>query len=183
MGEIRSSWEMAQEKADRIGNLSSEERTRQKEEQYRSTAAVLVHQYFSDHDIRPVEKELSKYAGEDRELLKRMLLDGFLEAIDLDEHVSFDMVLRGLHALSGKEEAGHTIDAIKQLYNVCREDREKEKQHAEDIGRQVLLTMGISGNAIGRINIYARDEWLSALNNIDANFKKQLASLKEDMFK
>ena len=50
MGDIRSSWEIAQEKADRLGDLSSEERNRQKEELYRNTAAVLVHQYLDDKD-------------------------------------------------------------------------------------------------------------------------------------
>ena len=183
MGEIRSSWEIAQEKADRIGDLSSEERIKQKEEQYHSTANVLVRQYLDDKDIRPVEKELNRYTGEDRELLKRILLEGLIESIDPDDDGSLDPVVRGIQALSGKEGAGRGMDAVKQLYDELRNVREAEKQRVDDAGRQMLRAMGISGSAISTINLYARDEWMNTLKNIDADFKKQMADLKKDILK
>lgn len=183
MGDIRSSWEIAQEKADRLGDLSSEERIRQKEEQYRSTAAVLVHQYIDDKDIRPVKKELNKYTGEDGELMERILLDEFVSAIDFDKQENLTPAISGIKALSGKEEAGHGIDAIKQLSDEYHKAREEEKQRADAACRLMLHDMGISGSAIGTINLYARDEWLDGLNTITACFKKRLEGLKEKIVK
>ena len=181
MGDIRSSWEIAQEKADRLGNLSSEERSRQKEELYRNTASLLVHQYLDDKDIRLVKKELNKYTGEERDLMERVLVDGFINAIDLDGQENLDLAIRGIEALSGKEKAGHRIDKLKQLYDECLKARDEEKQRADNAARKVLHDMGISGSAIGKINLYARDEWLDSLNNITVYFKKKLDGLKEEI--
>jgi hypothetical protein len=130
-----------------------------------------------------VNKELNRYTGEDRELMKRALLNGFVGAIDLDGNVSLDLVLRGIEALSGKEEAANSVNAIKQLYNECSKTREAEKQRADDAGRQMLRDMGISGNAICAVNIYARDEWLNAMNGITAYFEKQLKDIKKNILK
>jgi hypothetical protein len=181
MGDIRSSWEIALEKADRLGGLSSEERTRQKEEQYRSAVVMLVHQYLDNKDIRPVKKELDKYTDKDRELLERLLLDELINAIDLDKQESLALIFSGIKAFSDKEEAGHGIDAIKQLYNECHNSREEEKHRADDAGRQLLRDMGISGSAIGTINIYDGEEWHDRLNTVDTYFKKQLESLKKEI--
>ena len=183
MGDIRSSWEIAQEKVDRLGDLSSEEKIKQKGELYRNIAAVLLHQYLDDKDLRPVKKELNKYTGEDGELMERILLDEFISAIDLDKQESLELVIRGIEALSGKEEAGHGIEAVKQLYDEYQKAREEEKQRVDDAGRQVLRDMGISGSAIGTINLYARGEWLDRLNNVTVYFKNKLESLKEEIVK
>jgi hypothetical protein len=181
MGDIRSSWEIAREKADRLGGLSVEERTMQREEQYRGTAVGLVHQYLDDEDIRPVKKELNKYTGEDRELMGRILLDEFINLINLDKQESLSLILSGIKAFSVKAEAGRGIDAIKHLYDEGLKTREEEKHRQHDAGRQLLRDMGISGSAVGTINLYDRDEWLDRLNNINVNFRKQLESLKAEI--
>ncbi|MEJ2738706.1 MAG: hypothetical protein P8105_02520 [Dehalococcoidia bacterium] len=181
MGDIRSSWEIAQEKADRLGDLSSEERNRQKEELYRNTAAVLVHQYLDDKDIRPVKKELNKYTGEVRKLKERILLDELINVIDLDKQESLDIAVNGIEALWGKQETGHDIEPVKHLYAEYYKIRNEEKRRVDDAGRQILRDMDISGSAIGTINIYARDEWLNALNSLTACFKKWLKGLQEDI--
>ena len=177
MGEIRSSWEIAQEKADKLGDLSSDERTRQREEQYRNVATVLVRQYLDDKDIRPVEKELNRYTGEDRELMTQVILDSLIESIGLNNDFSPELVLRGINAISDKVETGDGVDAIEDIYNEYLESLKVKKRHAEDAGRQMLRDMKISGNAVGRINIYARDEWSDALSNVTVHFKKRLADI------
>jgi hypothetical protein len=183
MGNIRSSWEIAQEKVDSLGDLSSEERTRHKEEQYRSKVVALVHQYLDDKDIRPVRKELDKYTGKERDMVEYILLGEFISSIDLDRQESLDLILSGIGAFSGIEKTGHGINAIKQLYDECCKTREEEKQNIDDAGREMLRDMGISGSAIGTVNLYARDEWLDRLDNVTANFEKQLESLKEEIIK
>jgi hypothetical protein len=113
--------------------------------------------------------------------LERLLLDELINAIDLDGQESLAVIFSGIKAFSDKKEAGHGIDAIKQLYDECQDSREEEKHRADDAGRQLLRDMGISGSAIGTINLYGRDEWLDRLNNINVYFKKQLESLKEEI--
>jgi len=47
VGEIKSAWELAMEKAERLGKLSPDERSRQKEEEYRSIGQTLVEKYLA----------------------------------------------------------------------------------------------------------------------------------------
>ena len=44
-----------------------------------------------------------------------------------------------------------------------------------------LKMIAVVCSAIGTINIYARDEWLNALNSLTACFKKRLKGLQEDI--
>ena len=57
MGEIRSSWEIAQEKADKLGDLSLEERVKKREEEYWGTRDIVCNvpigidwEHFMDED-------------------------------------------------------------------------------------------------------------------------------------
>ena len=69
MGEIKSAWELAMEKVEKLGKLSPEELRRQKEDKCGSIGQVLAEKYLSGSSLRELKTELDKQKGEERELV------------------------------------------------------------------------------------------------------------------
>ena len=61
MGEIKSAWEIALEKVDKLGELSPEELKRQKEEKYALIGQALADKYLGGLDLWQLDVELDKY--------------------------------------------------------------------------------------------------------------------------
>ena len=174
MGEIRSSWEIAQEKAGRLGNLSAEEIKQQKETLYRNTAFAAVKEYLEGRNFRYMEREMDKYAGEDRELMKRMMLYCLIEAIDLNGDSVPAQVLSGITALYPGERTGRLLDEAGVLSDKYRDSCEDERRRMKDNGMEMLRKKGISGSAIC---IAGAGSGPVVPNDIVASFKKELDAI------
>jgi hypothetical protein len=183
MGELRSSWEIAREKAGRLGNLSTEERKQQREASYRGAALAVVKEYFDGRNIRYMERELNKYTGDDRELMRKMLLDCLVEAIDVNEKSSLDSVFIGITALYSGAQVKACLDEIRVLYKEYRDTREKEEHHIEDEARKMLREKGISGSAVRVVDIDAGSERSGPLDDSAVSFRKKLAAVREKIVK
>lgn len=175
MGEIRSSWEIAQEKAGRLGDLSTEERKQQREAVYRDIALTFVKEYIEGRNIRYMQRELNKYTGDDRELMGKMLLDCLLKAIDLNDESSLDLIFAGITALYTGAQVHASLDEIRVLYGEYRDTRAKERRRIEDDHRKMLREKGISGSAVCVPESDTGPERSNPLNDIAVSFKKRLA--------
>lgn len=181
MGEIKSAWEIAQEKADKLGELTSEERRKQKEDKCRSIGKRLAEKYLSEHDARLLQAELSKHGGQDGVLISRAVLHRLVEDIDLKYSLKLDEIGRGILSLSNVEASAQIVAKIKELFNEYREAEDKERQEIERAGREILHQLRISGTAISQINIRAKEEWLKQLNELGQPFEERLNSLKQEL--
>jgi len=181
VGEIKSAWEIAQEKANKLGELSLEERKKQREERCRLIGKSLAEKYLSEHDIRLLETELGKHSSEDKELIGQAAICHLNEAIDLRHGLVLDEIVQGILNLSKAEAATQTITKIKELFQEYQEAENRERQEIEKAGREILHQLRISGTAISRINIRAKEEWHKRLDQLSRPFEERLNSLKQEL--
>jgi hypothetical protein len=180
MGDIKSAWEIAHEKADKLGGLSPEERKKQKEERYSQVGKALADKYLERENTRYLEAELKKYDGPDRELITRAMLERLSEGIDFRHSQALEKVKEGILAV-GKDHARNAITQIEELFREYQDAEESEKQKIEKAGREVLHQMRISGSAIGKINAQANAEWQKSLNQLSRPFEEKLQALRQEL--
>ena len=125
MGEIKSSWEIARQKADELGDLSEEEREKQIEDRCRPIGKSLADKYLAEQSVSNLEKELDKYKNGDKELIRKMALNHLVEYIDIQNSFALDKVLVGILSLARKDEkVAEIVDMTRELF---REYGEVEK--------------------------------------------------------
>lgn len=181
MGEIKSAWEIAQEKANKLGALSPEERKKQKDEKCRSIGKTLAEKYLGLGDVRFLEIELGKYSGQDKDLISHAIIRRLVQAIDLNYSLKLEEISRGILALSQSEATAQIMHKIKELFHEYGEVENRERQEIERAGREILHQLRISGTAISKINIRAKEEWLKRLNELARPFEERLSALKQEL--
>jgi len=82
MGELKSAWEIAQEKADRLGKLSAEEIQRQREQECRQIGRAIAQRYLDSPESLSLALELDKYQDK-KDLVRQASLTHLTQAIDL----------------------------------------------------------------------------------------------------
>lgn len=181
MGDIKSAWEIAQAKANKLGELSPEERKKQREDRCHIIGRSLTEKYLSGHDTKNLEAELDKYDNEDKELIRRIALRQLIERIDLRSDFILDRIGQGILSLAKTETATETMGKIKELFQEYRETEKGEGQGMEKAGREILHQLRISGTAIGHINIGAKEEWQNKLREMTPPFEERLNQLKQEL--
>ncbi|HEX76655.1 MAG TPA: hypothetical protein G4O12_08795 [Dehalococcoidia bacterium] len=183
MGEIKSTWEIAQEKASKLGELSLEEQKKQREDRCRPIGKSLAEKYLSEHDTQHLEAELSKYNSEDKELISQTALHQLIEGIDLRRGSILDRMSQGILSLAKTETAAEIVGKIKELFQEYQEAEKGERQDIEKAGREILHQLRISGTAISQINIRAKGEWQEKLDKVVHPTKERLNRLKQELLK
>jgi hypothetical protein len=180
VGEIKSAWELAMEKVEKLGKLSPEEVRRQKEEKCGSMGQGLAEKYLTGLALRDVKIELDKYKGEERELVRAALASKLIDAIELGDAERLSKVIEGISELNLKSREGLAgIRAeIEQLFAECREAEQKKRREVETAARGVLHQLRISGSAIGSVNPEVVPEWKNELDKIALPYRERLDSLK-----
>jgi hypothetical protein len=181
MEEIRSSWEIAREKADKLGELSPEEQRKQREDRCRPIGKALAEKYLGECDINSLEAEINEHGDEDKELIRQMVLYNLVEHIDLKNDFVLERICRGILALTRIETADHLMNSIQQVFQQYREAQEVERQKIEKAGGEILHQQRISGTAVSRINIRAREEWREILDKTAQPFEESLGKLKKEL--
>ena len=180
MGEIKSAWELAMEKVEKLGKLSPEEVRRQKTEKCGSIGQGLAEKYLTGLALRDVRIELDKYKGEERELVRAALASKLIDAIELGDAERLSKVIEGISELNLKSREGlASIRAeIEQLFAECREAEQKKRREVDAAARGVLHQLRISGSAIGSVNPEVVPEWKNELDKIALPYREKLGDIK-----
>jgi hypothetical protein len=180
VGEIKSAWELAMEKVEKLGKLSPEELKRQNEEGYRLRGQALAEKYLSGVPLREVKSELDKASGPEKEAMMAAVATRLVEAIDLGNAERLTKVIEAISGLKLKEngETAAVRGEIEQLFSEHGEVEQKKRREVEVAARNVLHQMRISGSAIGSVNPEVVPEWKSELDKIAQPYRERLDSLK-----
>ena len=176
MGEVKSTLEIALEKADAL-KVSSEDRKRFKHEEALSRARDILRLYTNDPQKSSGIEETIQESGEDRTLLQQCLTEVFLEALD-PSHTS-EVIWEGLGEL-GLRDAGSFQAA---LTRIAEEHAGALKEEAEKIGgmlRDSLAKAGISGTAV-EPNVEQSPQWEEIANRLDQARAAQLDRLRREI--
>ena len=179
MSELKSAWEIAQEKANRLGKLSAEEREQQERQRYRQIGQALVQKWLDSSQRLDMAAELNKHEEKDRAIIKQAVIEHMVEAIEFTTTRGINSVKRVIKAISNlKPELQPTAEEIGQLVQECEEAEQKIRQELESDYRETLHQLRISGTAVGAFNIETNPKWQLARQELVEAFTPRLNDLK-----
>ena len=181
MSDIKSAWEIAQEKASKLGELSAEEREGQRQDRCRLIGESLAEKYLSHRDISLLEDELKKQSKQDKDLISRAVVRRLVQSLDLQYPSELAEISKAVLTLAHSSAATKKLDEIKTLFQEYTEAVKKEKQETEKAGGEMLHQLRISGTAVGQLNIRAKEEWQQRLDQNTQPFEERLNSLKQEL--
>lgn len=179
---IKSAWEIALEKAEKLGELSELEMKRRQEEEYVPIGQGLANKYLSGLPLRKLQAGLERHDGEAGRLVKKGALSALIQTIAPQDP---DVGLRALEAirqLLDDAAARHVADDIAlRLQDQSENTAQDDAEHREWIRRKEereLRAQGIGGSAVD-INVEASAEWREFLRGIERQREEELTPLKE----
>jgi hypothetical protein len=193
MSEMKSAWEKAMEKVEKLGKLSEEE-LRQLE--YKPTGSKLAAKYLQETDYN-LDAELTKYKGTG---IRKYVLQGaqeiFLHSIFLpkNEH-DMQTVKRAMSGLRLLKENKNLLDTIldritnllnyygqarQQTYLQFKKDFEAKLQEASQVMQQ---QMGAKVRIEPEQHPQFPEEWRKINSQLDAQYEKVLEEHKQQILK
>jgi len=168
MGELKSAWEIAQERANRLGKLSAEEKAQQERQEYRQRGKALAQKWLDGSQQLDIATELNKHEGEKRDIIKRAAIEHLLGAIELTTAQGRDSVKA--------EEMGRLVQEYEEA-------EQKMRQELESNYRETMHRLRISGTAVDAINIEADHKWQIARQRLVESFTPRLDDLKRALLR
>jgi hypothetical protein len=184
MSEMKSAWELAQERANRLGKLSPQEKEEQDRQTYRQIGQVLAQKLLDGSPGLDVAAELRKYAENGRDAIERAIIEHLVEAIELTAARSVDSAKAIIEAISSLKPALEPrAEEVSQLIEEYGLTEHKLRQELEGDTREILHQMRISGTAVGAVNIEDDPQWRLARRGLAESFAPRLDALKQALLR
>jgi hypothetical protein len=180
MSELKSAWEIAQERANRLGKLSAEEKEQQERQGYRQIGQALAQKWLDSPQQLDMAAELNKHEEKERDTIKQAIIEHLVEAIDFTTAQGINSVKRVIKGLiSLGPELQPKAEEIGQLAQEYEGAEQKIRQELESSYRETLHRLRISGTAVAAINLEANPQWQSARQGLVEAFTARLNDLKQ----
>jgi hypothetical protein len=180
MSELKSAWEVAQERANRLGKLSAEEKEQQERQGYGQIGQALAQKWMDGSQRLDMTAELGKHEEKGRELIKEAVIERLVEAIELTTAQGTKSVTRAVEGISSlRPELQPRAEEIGQLVQEYELAEQKIRQELESNYREALHQLRISGTAVDAINIEDNDEWQLARQGLVESLTPRLNALKQ----
>jgi len=178
--ELKSAFDIAMERARKLGGLSAEDKIKLKEEELSAVGQALGKRYLSGLPIRDVELELGKYK-EDRQILIRHMLSSLANKINLKDSNDVERILEAIQHFS---ESPEVVESIRSLIDEYRKAVQRARQEIRrKLGtakRKELAQKGISGSAVEPA-IESGTEWLESSQHLLSEYQKRLERIKHSL--
>jgi hypothetical protein len=181
MSEIKSAWEIAQEKASKLGELSPEEREGQRQDKCRLIGESLAEKYLSHHDIGVLKDELSKHTAQDKDLISRAAVRRLIQSVELRYPQALDEISKAILTFTNSTAVAKTLDETRELFQEYVEAENKDKQEVEKMGSEILHQLRISGTAISQLNIRGMEDWQKKLDQTARPFDERLNYIRQKL--
>lgn len=180
MGELKSAWEIAQERANRLGKLSAEEKEQQERQRYRQIGQALAQKWLDSSQQLDITGELNKHEEKERNIIKQAVIKHLVEAIEFTTTQDINSVKRVIAAISSLgPQLQLKAEEISQLVQEYEEAEQKIRQELEDNCRKALHQLRISGTAVDSTNIEANHQWQVARQKLIEALTPRLNDLKQ----
>jgi hypothetical protein len=179
MGELKSAREIAQERANRLGKLSAEEKEQQERQKYCQIGQVLAQKWLDSSQQLDMTAELNEHEEKERAIIKQAVIEHFVEDIKFTTTQGINSVKKVIEAISSLgPELQPKAEEISQLVQEYEEAEQKIRQELESNYRETLHQLRISGTAVDVINIEANHQWQLARQELIESFTPRLNDLK-----
>jgi len=180
MGEIKSAWEIAQERANKLGKLSAEEKEQQERQGYRQIGQLLAQKCLDSSQQLDMTAELTKHEEKERDTIKQAVIEHLVEAIEFTTTQGINRLKRVIGAISSLgPELQPKAEEISQLIQEYEGAEQKIRQELESNYKETLHQLRISGTAVDAINIETDHQWQLARQGLIEAFTPRLNDLKQ----
>jgi len=184
MGELKSAWEIAQERAKRLGKLSADEIEQQERQEYRQLGRALAQKWLDSSQQLDITAELNKHEEKDRDIIKQAAIEHLIGAIELTPAQGRNSVEKIIEGISSLEpELQPEAEEIGKLVQEYEGAERGIRQELESDYRETLHRLRISGTAVATINIEADHQWQLARQGLVEDFTPRLNDLKQALIR
>jgi hypothetical protein len=179
---IRSAREIAMEKLTSVPGMTSEELLKQKENELAPVGEAIARKFLEgaikETDV-PIE--VRKYHTNQAGIVKRALMSNLCEVIDLKDTVKSERALEGFRSfLLTNTEFEDLKKEFEDVLNKFRHEIEQRQRKFENLEKDRLKQMGISGSAVSP-NLEANTDWLNEKRNIQKTYDPRVDKLKKNL--
>jgi hypothetical protein len=180
-GKIKSTIELAMEKAARMPRLTKEEIRQRQEEEYGPRGRAIAERFLTgDLAETGVDAELEKYQGEEGEIVRRAFLAALCRSIDLEVAETLTRAFEGIEALVCDDPLEEVSKRLSGIFRDYEQQRQQEFARAEETESAILRDLGISGSAI-RPNLQHNERWREKRSELLQRFRPQLDEIKREL--
>lgn len=180
MGELKNTWEIAQERAARLGKLTAEEEEQQTKERYRQIGQVAVQKWLDGTSEQDLVEELNKFKEDERSTIREVVIEHLRKAIDFSNAQGMDRVKKAIQGISSLEiESQQDIAEIRNLVQEYEAAQKKIRLDLESNCKEQLHQMRISGTAVGDVNIEIMPQWQIAQQELLEAFTPRINSWRQ----
>ena len=182
MGEIKSAWEIAQERANRLGKLSAKEEEQQARQRYHQIGQVVAQKWLDSSQQLDIAAELNKHKEEERNIIRQAIIEHLVEAIEFTATQGINRMKKIIEGISSLgPELQPKAEEIGKLVQEYEGAEQKTRQELESDYRESLHQLRISGTAVDAINIEAGPQWQLARQELVEVFTPRLNDLKQGL--
>lgn len=187
MGEMKSAYDRAMERAGKLGKLSPDEMKKQEEERLLTVGRAMAEKYLSHGHTQVLKGDIDSLRADDRNLIGRGARLGLAQSLSFDKGVTLETIERvaeGLTALATDKKGaiGELIDGVKRLLDELEAEMDRtyssEYSHLESERRVLLQGLGISGSAVAGVNVEGSSAWEQIENELRSRYNANLEPLK-----
>ena len=190
MGELKSAYDRAMEKAGKLGSLSPDEMKKQEEDRLLTVGRAMAEKYLTHGHTQVFKDDVEKFRADEKDVMSRGARLGLVGSISFGRSVTLealDRVADGLAALAtGKPDAiEELIGRVKGLLEEM--EAELDKTYSNEYGRlegerRVLLQgLGISGSAVSGVNVEGSSAWERIENELRSRYNTKLEPIKREL--
>ena len=190
MGELKSAFERAMEKAGKLGSLSSEEMKKQEEQRLSTVGRAIADKYLNHGHAQVLKDDIEKFRADEKDVVSRGARLGLAESISFDKGVTaeaLDRVAAGLLTLATGNK-GVIEELISKVRGLLEElEVELDRTYSNEFGRiesdkrGLLHELGISGSAIAGINVEGSSAWERIENGLRLQYNAKLELLRREL--
>lgn len=193
MGEMKSAWEKAMEKVEKLGKPTDEEL---KQLEYVPAGNSLAARYLQEDNIN-LDAELTKYKGTGiRQYIIQGILETLLRYITLphNEHDKkvITKAMAGVKIIKeNKKQLDVIYDRINNLLSYYDQARVQAfnqfksnfEAKIQDISKTLQQRAGTTANLEAQIQLQFQEEWRRASSELDRQYEKTLQEHKQEIMK
>jgi len=179
--EIKSTLELALEKAAKLPRLTEEEIREQREKEYGPRARAAAGRFLAGEVTgEELVVDVLKYGNEEGEVFRKAFLESILEDVLFEEPGKTARAIEGIRVVledDYREEANRCLQAV-----LCDYEAEKQRVLAELEKSEStrVRALGISGSAI-RLNLRENEEWRQRDSELREAFEPKLDQVKQQL--
>ena len=190
MGEMKSAYDRAMERAGKLGKLSPDEMKKQEEERLLTVGRAIAEKYLGHGHTQVFKDDVEKFRADEKDVVGRGARLGLAGSLSFDRGVtleSLERVAEGLTALaSGKgspieELIGGVKGLLEELEAVMDRTYSSEFSRLESERHGLLQGLGISGSAIAGVNVEGSSAWQQIEDGLRAQYNAKLEPLKKKL--